>query len=57
METVTLINGCYSLGRVLVVPFQKLSLKGTLVKFCPNFSAFSVDSGEDEVNNKSVNKR
>lgn len=28
-------------GRVRVVPFQNVSLKGILVKFCPNFSAFS----------------
>lgn len=31
-----------SLGRVLVVPFQNVSLKGILVKFWPIFSAFSV---------------
>lgn len=30
-----------SRGRVRVVPFQKVSLKGTLVKFCPSFSARS----------------
>ena len=48
------MNGWYSLGLVLVVPFQKLSLKGTLVKFCPNFSAFSVDPGEDVGNTKAV---
>lgn len=46
VESGQLINwflGCWdSRGRVLVVPFQKLSLKGILVKFCPIFSAFSV---------------
>lgn len=31
-----------SLGRVLVVPFQKVSLKGILVMLWPSFSAFSV---------------
>lgn len=31
-----------SLGRVLVVPFQKVSLKGILVMLCPSFSAFSL---------------
>lgn len=30
-----------SRGRVLVVPFQNVSLKGILVKFCPIFSAIS----------------
>lgn len=35
-------NKVDSLGRVLVVPFQNVSLKGILVKFWPIFSAFSV---------------
>lgn len=36
-------NSVGSLGRVLVVPFQNVSLKGILVMLCPIFSAFSVN--------------
>lgn len=39
MVDVALMN---ALGRVLVVPFQKVSLKGILVMLWPIFSAFSV---------------
>lgn len=43
-----------SRGRVLVVPFQNVSLKGILVKFCPIFSALSV--GEENAMRKLITK-
>lgn len=58
METGQLINQFMRLwdsrGRVLVVPFQNVSLKGILVKFCPIFSALSV--GEENAMRKLITK-
>ena len=60
METGQLINQFMRLwdsrGRVLVVPFQNVSLKGILVKFCPIFSALSVCGGRGECNEKTDHK-
>lgn len=60
METGQLINQFMRLwdsrGRVLVVPFQNVSLKGILVKFCPIFSALSVCGGRRECNEKTDHK-